>query len=333
MVLLNWAPIFLGRSGLRGYLLEYQLRGHPDWINTQTGAPTGLESTSMAGRLPASVLVATAPVALANLPNGSLTFRVTAVNNAGLASETYAPSKVQYQSLGTTQRTDAADLANPKAARTNSLAESFLHSGLDELAARDYVGASRDLDIALGMDSGVGHGAWRRRAARLRELVLAADLDMNDRQELAAPSEAGDLESRAVSALLAAEPEDAMILAHVAAGSGGSDSAYSRLLIALSRITRQGVVREDVVASAAFVGDRSRRAIEATRARRYETALRAAHEALLIAPEDPEAWVRFGSINYASGRRDEALKAYRKALKLQPDNKRLSAFVKEKFGE
>jgi hypothetical protein len=110
---LTWSPVATGPSGLRGYLIEYQSVSHPAWMNAVTGGATGLASVASAGSFPASVLVTSTTVALSTLPNGTLFIRVTAVSNAGLASEPSTAKELQVGPLDANPLGNASVFPNP----------------------------------------------------------------------------------------------------------------------------------------------------------------------------------------------------------------------------
>jgi hypothetical protein len=236
--------------------------------------------------------------------------------------------------LGFTERVSlTAHFGAGKPKKLSILASSYLQNGLAELEQRRYVEASVSIDRALGVDPGVGGGDWKRRAARLHDLVQGMNLAESEkaRAELAEDGPAGHLAQRAVQRLLAEDDAEAMLLSEVAAGAGPRDSAYWRLMNSLSRVTRQTITRENVIAPGAFVQERLKRAYDAIYARRYDAAVRACREALLIDPTDALAWTRLGSAHFAAGEKAPAREAYEKALAYEPGNDKLHEFMRQNF--
>jgi tetratricopeptide (TPR) repeat protein len=220
-----------------------------------------------------------------------------------------------------------------KPSKPVALAGEYLNNGLAELAGHDYAAASRDIDLAVGLDANVGGRIWKRKAAKLHALIKAADLvnQTKDQEELREDSASGRLAYRAVSSFLDGDESTAMLLAHVAAGGSSPDSAFMRLLGALSSVTRQGIRREDILSPGAFVQACGKRAVDAIYARNFEVAVRVALEAVTVAPNDSVSWSRLGSAYYASGDRPKALEAYKRALEHNPQNEKLILFMKQNF--
>lgn len=214
------------------------------------------------------------------------------------------------------------------------LAEEYLNNGLSELEQRNYATASKAIESALGLDPAVGGKELKRKAARLRTLLEGMELDeTRDQSTLQEPTSQALLVHRAVMSYLASENVDAMLMAHVAAGGTGGDSVYMRILQSMSKATRQPIIREDIVPLPLFIQNRTRKAVESIHVRRYDTAIRAAHEVLLIQPEDGGSWMRLGSAYFASGDKAKALESYKKALNFEPDNVKLKEFIRENFHE
>jgi len=220
-----------------------------------------------------------------------------------------------------------------KAKKLSSMAQEYLGNGIAELERRNYLAASRDIDRALGIDSSIGAGEWKRKAARLRELVKVLDLENapTDQTELAEESASASFGHRAVSAYLVGNNTEAMMLSHVAAGGRGYGSSYMRLLQGLARLTRQEIVREDILPVESFLAERAKRASDAIRAGRPEAGVRASQEALTISPEDAGSWKRLGSAYFASGDRTRAYDAFTQALKFDPKDDRLRKFMREYY--
>jgi cytochrome c-type biogenesis protein CcmH/NrfG len=104
-----------------------------------------------------------------------------------------------------------------------------------------------------------------------------------------------------------------------------------RLLASMAKATGVSIVREDIATPAAFVQSRQSRAVEAIRARRYDTAVRDLKDSLLVVPDDALTWTQLGSAHFASGDKEKAFDAYRKALTLNPADVKLRGFVETNF--
>jgi tetratricopeptide (TPR) repeat protein len=219
--------------------------------------------------------------------------------------------------------------------RLHNISDDFIKEARAALAGRDYETALKNMEAAVGVGAGVDDGRWRRRAERLRLLSSSAEILQAepDRAELRASSPAALLAQRAVDELLEGRDEPAMLLFHVAAGAGGTNSVYMRLLSGASLVTRQSISRADILPPAIFVQERAKRVTDLVRAKRFEQAAAAGREAVLVAPDDAGAWMRLGSAYFAAKDRDRALEAYKKSLELDPADAHLKKFVDENWKE
>lgn len=213
------------------------------------------------------------------------------------------------------------------------LAKEYLDNGIAELAGRDYFGAGRDLDKAFGLDSKAGGAGWKQKAARLRALLTGMEArEASDMDGLSSNSPAALLAQKAVSKFLAGDDSEAVLLAHVAAGTADRAPAYMALLKSMAATARQQVRREDLLSAGLFVSGRVQRGMEAFRARRYDASIQDISDAALVQPDDAEIWMKLGSARFAAGDKVRALEAYRKSLELEPGNTKLRSFLRENFG-
>jgi hypothetical protein len=110
-IYLNWNPGTAGPSGLSGYLLEYSDVEHPTWYNAKTGAVTALvagpHGTLSANFIPAS------PFLFNNPPQGTLLFRVSSVNGAGVQSSPSNTIRVLYGTQSTAGISNVSSYPNP----------------------------------------------------------------------------------------------------------------------------------------------------------------------------------------------------------------------------
>ncbi len=115
-IYLTWDPGTVGPSGASGYLLEYSDVEHPTWYNAKTGAVTAL-AAGPHGTLSAN-FIPSSPFLFNNPPQGTLLFRVSLVNGAGVQS---APSNSIRVLFGTQSNAGISNVSSyPNPFNSNS---------------------------------------------------------------------------------------------------------------------------------------------------------------------------------------------------------------------
>lgn len=220
-------------------------------------------------------------------------------------------------------------------ARLPKIADGYIAEARADLARGADESSLKNAETAIGIDPYVDDGHWRRRAFRLRELLTGAEIlgQARDGEELASNSVAAGLARRAVQDIVEGGSEKAMVLLHVAAGAGGPGSVYMRLLTSAATQTRQAVNNEDILPPDAFIENRMRKAYDDVYARRFESAVHACRDALIVNPNNVLAWERLGSAYFALGDNANARRAYDRALALDPTNEKLLNFYRENFSK
>ena len=132
-VLLTWTTLPGGVSGIKGYLIEYQLGSSPLWYNARTkvrsdpaafaAAPAGArgESFLRAAALTADDLVQGNSYQATGLPAGTLTLRIRSVSGAGVLSPEGVVSRIQLGALPGSGISDASAYPNPFDSRQRSV--------------------------------------------------------------------------------------------------------------------------------------------------------------------------------------------------------------------
>ena len=235
--------------------------------------------------------------------------------------------------LGSSSRVSLGYKFRDTAARRNvqAIAEEYLANALIELKNRDYVKASKGLDAALGISPRLGELGWKVRANRLRGLVREMDLaNLPEFQDVfKAQTAPALLAHEAVTALLDDDNARAMLFAHAALGQNSRETAYRKLLEAMSRLTKLEVKRQDILPPAALVERRLQSAVDQIYGGKYDQAIAECKDALSIDPNNAVAWMRLGSAYFASGDKSDAAAAYRNSLSLDPTNERLRHFMEQ----
>lgn len=218
-----------------------------------------------------------------------------------------------------------------KGARLAAHAREYLGNAKLELQKRNYVRASQDLDLALGIEPRLEGGAWRAKAKRLRRLIKAMDLASRPEDQAAFQRNdpAAFISYQAVEAYLADEPERALLLAHAGLGTAPGVPAHRRLLEAMAELTGGKVDRDLILPPLRLAALRMKQAMDAVYARRFDLPVKLLREALWLNPGDPLAWTRLGSAYFALGDRERALAAWNRALQLNPADEKLRAFMRQ----
>ncbi|TPW21740.1 MAG: hypothetical protein FD126_384 [Elusimicrobia bacterium] len=222
---------------------------------------------------------------------------------------------------------DLAILSHPVLGMSQRL--SYLANGQAELNKRDYLRASKDLETALGIDPNVGDGSWKERAARLRKLVKALDLENHpeDQEALKQDSPAAFMAFQVIGAWLDGEEDRAMLLAHATAGTINRHGGYRRLLESMAVLTGRKVDRDAILPPARLATLRMKQGVDSIYQRRFAPAVEALREALWLEPNNAVAWTRLGSAYFAMGDKPRAGAAWKKALEINPADEKLKTFM------
>ncbi|MBI3287938.1 MAG: T9SS type A sorting domain-containing protein [Elusimicrobia bacterium] len=120
-IILTWPVPTVGYSGLAGYLVEYRTPDHPQWKNVKTDLPVAASLGTAEARARA-----VDPSELSGMPTvvtpsgpGTFTFRVRAVNGAGVISDTSLVSeRTVAGALPASGVSDVSAFPNPFDSRT-----------------------------------------------------------------------------------------------------------------------------------------------------------------------------------------------------------------------
>lgn len=241
---------------------------------------------------------------------------------------------VQNQTLGMTQRLSLGyrfGAGKKRARREEATAQEYLSSAEAELANRQYLRASRAIDMALGLNPRLGDGGWKARGKRLKALVAAMEFAEHPEleEDFRKKTPQADLGHRAVMAFLEGEDAQAMLLGHAAQGQDPQEPRFQALLQSLSGLTRLKVDRESLLPAQTLAERRLQDLAKAVYARRFEAAARAGRDAVLLDPENVMAWKRLGSAYFAAGDLVNAKACYREALRRDMTDEKLREFMRQ----
>ena len=222
-------------------------------------------------------------------------------------------------------------LKGSKAPKMQFYASEYMNNALAELKKRNYMKASSDLDTAHGIDPKVFGSEWKPKSDRLRKLVKTLELETHpeDQKTFAANTPAAFIAYQSVQAYIGNEEDRASLLAHSALGSSPRDPSYRRLLDAIVSLTGKEKKRDEILPPARLMGLKMKHAVDEVYRRRFPSAIESLRAALWLDPNNGIAWTRLGSCYYATGDKERAAAAYRKALQLNPSDARLKAFMEK----
>lgn len=239
---------------------------------------------------------------------------------------------VNHPTLGMSQRLSVGYRFAPTKTKKDNMAafaQEYLSNALLELEKRNYMRASQDLSAALGINARLGDAGWATKARRLKELVTTLQLEQRtDMQEVyKQQTQAALLSHQAVTSYLDRDDGRAILFAHAAHGQDTRTAAYHEMLLALAKLTRREVRREDILPVESLISRRLQIAVNAVLSRKFGEAVIACQEALLLDPNSAVAWTRLGSAHFAAGDRGEAREAWMNALRLNPGDEKLRKFM------
>jgi cytochrome c-type biogenesis protein CcmH/NrfG len=232
--------------------------------------------------------------------------------------------------LGLSQRISVGYRFMP-AARSKPMqhfAAEYLAEAQAVLQRREYLKALEGLETAMGLDDRLG-AEWKAKSERLRRLVKRMSLDSHpeDAQVLAEDSQASLVAYASIEAYMSREEDRAVLLAHAAQGAEPGKGAYGRLLDALTGLSGRPIERDQILPPVRLAEFKMRKALEDIYAHRYEAAAGLLRESLWLDPSNALAWTRMGSAYFASGDKERAAQAWRKALELNPGDEKLKTFM------
>jgi len=172
----------------------------------------------------------------------------------------------------------------------------------------------------------------RRLSGLLTELGLETD-PVRAEELFLEGSPASDWTRVALDAYVRRQPLQAVLFAQAAVGEDPDNEARRLLLSALARRTGVDADPQGLLPLSVLVEYELRSAEDAFFDRRFGSAAQHCRRALLLEPGSAKAWQKLGSALYAQGEEAQAREAYRRALRADPRDERLHAFLQEKGWE
>ena len=213
----------------------------------------------------------------------------------------------------------------PLEAYTNS----YLDAAKKELSLRNYLSAQFALEEAMGVSPAQIPQTWKEKLKLLQ--AFNGSLDLKNRPDevktLLAKDQPAILAQKSVFSYLNGRDGDAMIWASVAAGTAHKSMPYINFVKTMAYLTNMKVSEGDLLPPPDYVSKKMETALHAIYQKRFANAVKNCQQAIVVNPKEPSAWTRLGSAYFAWGHKDEAKKAYQKALELDPKNENLKKFM------
>lgn len=172
-----------------------------------------------------------------------------------------------------------------------------------------------------------------RRAERRRSLLKEIGADKEDPYLDLLRSDGYDgplMAGRAIESYAEGRYLAAVLFAQAAVGADPGNGSRRRLLSAISKATKIPTDPEGLLPLEALVHRELKRADTAFFDEKFGAAIQHARRALLLDDSNNGGWLRLGSAHYAIGERRRARRAYKKASIIDPNDRQLSRFMKER---
>ncbi|HAH32934.1 MAG TPA: hypothetical protein DCL44_11545 [Elusimicrobia bacterium] len=253
------------------------------------------------------------------------------MNKVGMTIK-FGNSVARSPQAGKSQRVERAKLiaTKDKIEKLEMFANDFIELAKNDLEGRQYVSADANLNKAFNLDPGLKAGEWGDKDDRLaavikdmrfRDIPALKEIFMTDNEQSAVAHEA-------IMSYVGGSNLKAFLLAHAALGTNVHGApVFEDLLLAMGRLTRNSVRRDEVMSRAALVKEKLRKAARYFYIQRFDLAVTQCEEAVLLDEENAVAWTRLGSVYFMMGDKGKAKNAYQKALKLNPNDSMTKRFM------
>ncbi|HAT71544.1 MAG TPA: hypothetical protein DCS63_01855 [Elusimicrobia bacterium] len=239
---------------------------------------------------------------------------------------------LRHETLGLSNRVSLnyyfGGLSKPSRARAYSV--DYIVKAGHSIAARDYVKALENVEMAAGLDINLYKGGWGERRRRLSAAVKGLKLaELPERQAaLMASGEQPEEAGRAMYEYIYGNNIKSALLAHSALGYEKNNAFYGDFLSLVLNLTSFELRKDEILPRPLLKREKLNKAAALFYERRFESALRQCEEILLLDDKDALAWTRLGSAYYAMGDREKARKAYERGLQLDPSDLSTLDFMK-----
>ncbi|PJA17035.1 MAG: hypothetical protein COX66_05895 [Elusimicrobia bacterium CG_4_10_14_0_2_um_filter_63_34] len=155
-LLITWASVSGGPSGVMGYLVEYRTERNPVWINAKTGQKSTTQSLNLAGAsapagasyalaVSSSQVVTGTSFQATGVPTGTAFVRIRAASGSGVLSNSSQEVKVQLGALPKDGIANASSYPNPFDSRKTSARIYYELSENAEVTIKVYSVFGREL--------------------------------------------------------------------------------------------------------------------------------------------------------------------------------------------
>lgn len=244
----------------------------------------------------------------------------------------FGATKAAQPLSGETSRVETGKLMAPKETinKLDIFARDFLVLAEQNFKEARYVSALENIRRAFNLEPGLRAGVWGARETRLKAVVSGLSLTKTEgkEQHFSAPGEQARTAARAISEYISGNELKAFLLAHAAWGQDMRGPAvFEETLRLLAQLSGMTVRKQEILPMDALIRKKVVASEANFRRRDFQAASMECEEILLLQPDNILVWKRLGSAYFAMGDNDEAQKAYRKVLQLDPQDQSVRRFM------
>ncbi len=244
----------------------------------------------------------------------------------------FGKAKAAQPLAGETSRVEKAKLIAPqeKIKKLDIFARDFLALAEQNIKEAHYISALENVRRAFNLEPGLRSGAWGAREVRLRALISGLGLAKTEGKEqyFSGAGEQARLAAQAMEEYVAGNELKAFLLAHAAWGQDMRGPAvFEETLRLMSHLISMPVRKQEILPMAALIKKKVVAAEAYFKRRDFQAAAHECEEILLLQPDYILIWKRLGSAYYAMGDNEEAKRAYRKVLQLDPQDQSVRRFM------
>lgn len=235
---------------------------------------------------------------------------------------------------GEVARAKEAKLIAPKEKmeELGNFASDYLKLAEKNLEENNYTLAYDNLNKAFNLEPDLKNSKWGKISNRLNTII--SSLKLKERSEkikvLSLNAEQSILANQALKSYIYMEDQKAYLLAHISYGTDiKGDSIYEEILYTISDLIKLQVRRDEILPKNSWITQKLKKTASYFYVKQYNMVIKDCEEIILIDPSNHMAWTRLGSAYFMLGDRENAKKAFKKALEINPNDKVVREFLQE----